>query len=98
VEAKAEVEEGVDDKAVPPALVSGDVGEGTGEGYAKYELSADGDRAYIAARKINRGSRGNEGQDDVPSGFGLVSITRSGRMLLMYIFISSTITSDFGWA
>ena len=31
-----------------PALVSGDVGDGTGEGYAKYEFSAEGDRAHIA--------------------------------------------------
>lgn len=30
----AEAEDGVDDEVVP-ALVSGDVGEGTGEGYAK---------------------------------------------------------------
>jgi hypothetical protein len=29
-----EADEGVDDKVDPPALVSGDVGEGTGEGYA----------------------------------------------------------------
>jgi len=27
---------------------NGDWGEGTGEGYARYELSADGDRAQIA--------------------------------------------------
>ena len=43
--------DGVADEAVP-ALVSGDVGEGTGEGYAKYELSADGDRAHIAIQDI----------------------------------------------
>jgi hypothetical protein len=92
---EAEAEEGVDDEAVPPALVSGDVGEGTGERYAKYELSTDGDRGYIAARIISRGSRGNKGQDDTPSGLELVSLTRSSRMLLMYISISSTIASDF---
>jgi len=40
-------------------------------------------------------SRGNQGQDDTPSGFGLVSITCSNRILLIYISISSTMTSDF---
>jgi hypothetical protein len=50
VEAEAEAKEGVDEVVVPPPLVSGDVGEGTGDGYAKYELSADdGDRAQITA-------------------------------------------------
>ena len=45
----------VDDVAPPePELVSGDVGDGTGEGYAKYEFSADGDRAHIA-RQDNSG-------------------------------------------
>lgn len=29
-------------------LASGEVGEGTGEGYARYELSAEGERAHIA--------------------------------------------------
>ena len=48
----AEAEEGVDEEVAPPALVNGDVGEGTGEGYAKYELSADGDRAQIAVQDI----------------------------------------------
>jgi len=38
----------VAEEVAPPALVSGDVGEGTGEEYAKYELSADGDRTHIA--------------------------------------------------
>jgi len=54
-ETEAEAEEGVNEEAVPLALVSGDVGEGTGEGY-------DGDRAHIAARKIfNNDSQGNKG-------------------------------------
>ena len=54
-EAEAEAE----DDVAPPALVSGDVGEGTGEGYAKYELSADGDRAQIAVQEdIQRVIRG----------------------------------------
>jgi hypothetical protein len=44
----------VDEEVVPPALVSGDVGEGTGEGYAKFELSADGDRAQIAAQDVQQ--------------------------------------------
>ena len=40
----------VDDVALPePGLVSGDVGDGTGEGYAKYEFSAEGDRAHSYA-------------------------------------------------
>jgi hypothetical protein len=29
----------------------GEVGDGTGEGYARYEASADGDKEHIAARK-----------------------------------------------
>ena len=58
-EAEAEEEEGVDEEVAPPALVNGDVGEGTGEGYAKYELSADGDRAQIAVQEdIQRVIRG----------------------------------------
>jgi len=43
------VEEGAAEK-VPPALVSGDVGEG----YAKYEVSVDCDRAHIAAQEDNQ--------------------------------------------
>ena len=43
-ETQVEVEEGVDEEVVPPALVSRDVGEGTGGGY-------DGDRAHIATQK-----------------------------------------------
>ena len=29
-------------------VARGEVGEGTGEGYARYELSAEGDNAHIA--------------------------------------------------
>jgi len=50
-EVEAEAEDGVAEEVAPPALVSGDVGEGTGEGYAKYELAADGDRAQIAVHE-----------------------------------------------
>jgi hypothetical protein len=53
-EAELEAEEGMDEEAVPPALVSGDVGEGTGEGYAKYELSVVGDRVHIAVQEVNQ--------------------------------------------
>jgi len=31
-----------------PGLVSGDVGDGTGEGYVRYEFSVHGHRAHIA--------------------------------------------------
>jgi hypothetical protein len=48
---EAEPQESVDDEVDPPALVSGDVGEGTGEGYAKYKLSADGDETHIASQE-----------------------------------------------
>ena len=46
----AEAEEVVvNDVALPePGLITGDVGDGTGEGYNKYVYSADGDRAHIA--------------------------------------------------
>jgi len=40
----------VAEEVVRPALVNGDVGEGTREGYDKNELSADGDRAQVAAQ------------------------------------------------
>jgi len=36
-EAEAEAEDDVAEEVGPPALVNGDVGGGTGEGYAKYE-------------------------------------------------------------
>jgi len=46
---EAAEEDGVDDDVLPaPAFVRGEVGEGTGEGYARYEFSAEGDRAHIA--------------------------------------------------
>jgi len=39
----------VEDVALPESgIVSGDVSDGTGEGYARREFSADGDRAHIA--------------------------------------------------
>jgi len=42
-------------EVAPSALVSvGDVGERTGEGYAKYELSADGDRTHIVVQEENQ--------------------------------------------
>ena len=50
----------MNEEPVPPASVIGDVGEGTGEGYAEYELSADGDRAHIAAQHNERWSAGIE--------------------------------------
>lgn len=41
--------DGVDgDAAEVEWVVKGDVGDGTGDGYARYELSADGDRAQMA--------------------------------------------------
>ena len=49
-EAEAEEEEGLEEEMALPALVSSNVGEGTGEGYAKYELF-DGDRAHIATQE-----------------------------------------------
>ena len=51
----------MNEKPVPPALVIGDVGGETGEGYAKYELSVDGDRAHIAAQYNERWFAGIEG-------------------------------------
>jgi hypothetical protein len=61
-EAEAEAEEGVDQEAVPQTLVSGDAGK---EGYAKYELSADGNRVHIAVQEVNQKisniSRGDDG-------------------------------------
>jgi hypothetical protein len=50
VEAEAEEQEGLDEEVVPPALVGGDVGEGTRDGYAKYELSAKGGTSYTPAQ------------------------------------------------
>ena len=84
-EAEAADEGGVDDDVLPaPALVRGEVGEGTGEGYARYEFSAEGDRAHIATQsKGYQHPFTKKKGKNAPSGFGLVSITCSSRILLM---------------
>lgn len=76
-------------------LEKGEDGEGSGEGYARYEFSDDGAREHIAASRAERSCQSEISQQSVallspgrddhcsPCGFGLVSIVWSSFMLDM---------------
>jgi hypothetical protein len=51
------------------------VGEGTADGYARYELSEEGDNATIAASTMSQVHQKSSLSDHVPSGLGVVSMT-----------------------
>ena len=51
------------------------VGEGTVDGYARYELSEEGDNATMAASPMSQVYRELALSDHVPSGLGVVSMT-----------------------
>lgn len=51
------------------------VGDGTGDGYARYELSEEGDNATTAASCLSQAHKKLYLLGHVPSGFGVVSIT-----------------------
>jgi hypothetical protein len=62
----------------------GDVGDGTGDGYARYDASADGDRAHMAGGVTGVWpvfAKGRYGH--VPDGLNVVSMTCSNRIFDM---------------
>ncbi len=86
----ATVRERVEKRTTSPAWdaeedeggLSREAGDGMGDGYARYELSADGESAMMAEYMHNNqlgNMRRKSGRE--PSGFGVVSMTCCSRIL-----------------